>query len=101
VLERPDVLDQQRGNPRERGRRASALQSMPGARAFHSDANVVLFQVPRADAVFSGLKARGILIKNVNGSHPSLTDCLRVTVGTPDENDQFLSGLRQSLLQAA
>lgn len=102
VLERPDVLDEQAAAIRaERGRLMSALQSMPGARAFPSDANFVLFKVPRADAVFTGLKARGILIKNVSGSHPSLTDCLRVTVGTPEENDQFLSALRHSLLQAA
>jgi histidinol-phosphate aminotransferase len=102
VLERPDVLDHQAAVIRaERGRLMSVLQSMPGARAFHSDANFVLFRVPRADAVFTDLKARGILIKNVSGSHPSLIDCLRVTVGTPQENDQFLSALRHSLPQAA
>jgi histidinol-phosphate aminotransferase len=102
VLERPDVLDEQAAAIRaERGKLIAALQSMPGVRAFPSDANFVLFQVPRADAVFTGLKARGILIKNVSGSHPSLTDCLRVTVGTPQENDQFLGALRHSLLQAA
>jgi histidinol-phosphate aminotransferase len=102
VLERPEVLDEQAAAIRaERGRLISALQSTPGVRAFPSDANFVLFQVPRADAVFTALKARGILIKNVSGSHPSLTDCLRVTVGTPQENDQFLGALRHSLLQAA
>ena len=102
VLGRPDVLDEQAAAIRaERGRLMSALESMSGARAFPSDANFVLFKVPRADAVFTGLKACGILIKNVSGSHPSLTDCLRVTVGAPEENDQFLSALRHSLLQAA
>jgi len=102
VLERPDVLDEQAAAIRaERGRLITALQSMPDARAFPSDANFVLFRVPRADAVFTDLKARGILIKNVSGFHPSLTDCLRVTVGTPQENDQFLGALRHSLLQAA
>ncbi len=51
--------------------------------------------------MFAGLKTRGVLIKNLSGSHPSLTDCLRVTVGTAEENERFLSALQQSLLQAA
>jgi len=47
--------------------------------------------------VFNGLKQRGVLIKNLNGSHPSLVDCLRVTVGTPEENGRFLESLRATL----
>jgi histidinol-phosphate aminotransferase len=70
-------------------------------RAFPSDANFILFRVPRAEAVFSGLKARSVLIKNLSNSHSTLSDCLRVTVGTPEENDQFLAALKESLLQAA
>ena len=48
---------------------------------------------------FEGLKAAGILIKNLNGSNDTLQDCLRVTVGLPEENAAFLSALRE-LLQA-
>ena len=33
------------------------------------------------------MKARGVLVKNVAGLHPLLANCLRLTVGTPDEND--------------
>ena len=51
--------------------------------------------------MFADLKTRGVLIKNLSGSHPSLADCLRVTVGTAEENERFLSALQQSLLQAA
>jgi len=102
VLQRPDVLQMQAATIRNaREHLFAALQALPGVRAFPSHANFILFRVPRADAVFAGLKARGVLIKNLSGSHPSLSDCLRVTVGTAEENDQFLSALRQSLPQAA
>jgi histidinol-phosphate aminotransferase len=69
--------------------------------AFPSDANFILFRVARADAVFAGMKMHGVLIKNLSGSHPSLIDCLRVTVGTAEENGRFLSALEQCLPQAA
>jgi histidinol-phosphate aminotransferase len=42
-----------------------------------------------------------VLIKKLDGSHPRLVDCLRVTVGTPEENEQFLTALREALPQAA
>ena len=47
------------------------------------------------DEIFSGLKHHGILIKNLHKDHTPLADCLRVTVGTPDENQQFVAALRQ------
>ena len=43
------------------------------------------------------VKARHILIKNLDGSHPALKDCLRVTVGTPEENAQFMTALQESI----
>ena len=46
-----------------------------------------------ASHVFGGLKAQGILIKNVSTMHPLLEGCLRVTVGTPQENDAFIAAL--------
>jgi histidinol-phosphate aminotransferase len=102
VLERRDVFDTQAAAIRaERARLFASLQSVPGVHAFPSDANFILFRAPSADAVFSALKARGVLIKNLNGSHSSLGDCLRATVGTPEENDGFLSALKESLLQTA
>ncbi|HEX2201558.1 MAG TPA: histidinol-phosphate aminotransferase, partial [Gammaproteobacteria bacterium] len=48
----------------------------------------------RADQVFQGLKAAGILIKNLNGTHPLLWDCMRVTIGTPTENRRFYEALK-------
>jgi len=56
-----------------------------------------LFRINQAERVFDGLKRRGVLIKSLHGSHPLLAGCLRVTVGTPDENAAFLTALTQSL----
>lgn len=69
--------------------------------AFPSEANFVLFRVNHATTVFERLKQRGILIKNLNGGHPLLRDCLRVTVGTPEENELFIAALQASLHQIA
>jgi histidinol-phosphate aminotransferase len=81
----------------DRARLAGALASVPGAEVFGSEANFLLFRIPRAAAVFDGLLARGVLIKNVSRAHPLLADCLRVTVGTPDENARFLAALRETV----
>ncbi|MCY1552586.1 Histidinol-phosphate aminotransferase 2 [compost metagenome] len=74
-----------------------ALARMPGVTPFPSDANMVLARVPDAQRSFDGLKARGVLVKNVSKMHPSLTNCLRLTVGTPEENAQLIGALQQVL----
>jgi histidinol-phosphate aminotransferase len=66
-------------------------------RAYTSEANFILFHVAHAAKVFEGLKQRGVLIKNMNGAHTALTDCLRVTVGTQEENERFIAALQESL----
>lgn len=73
------------------------LRSCDRVEVFDSAANFILFRVPRADEVFSALKARGILIKNLNHSHPMLQNCLRVTIGAAEENRRFLLALIESL----
>ena len=45
-----------------------------------------------ADRVFDGLRQHGVLIKNLNAAGGMLRNCLRVTVGTPEENDRFSEG---------
>jgi histidinol-phosphate aminotransferase len=75
----------------------SALSALKGGQAFPSSANFILFRLPNAVRVFSDLKQRGILIKCLDGGHPLLHDCLRVTVGTTQENDAFLAALLESL----
>ena len=54
-------------------------------------------RVADSAAVFSGMKQRGVLVKNVAPMHPLLASCLRLTVGTKEENAQMLDALRASL----
>ena len=98
VLEYGSVLTEQAAAIKlERGRLLRELQRMPGVMPYPSDANFILFRVSHAERVFDGLKRRGVLIKSLHGSHRLLAECLRVTVGTPDENAAFLSALTQTL----
>ncbi|MES1983120.1 MAG: histidinol-phosphate transaminase [Pseudomonadota bacterium] len=101
LLERHDVLLQQAAwIKRDRARLYQDLVGMAGVRVYPSEANFILFQVMNADRVFDGLKQRGVLIKKLHGTHPSLQGCMRVTVGTPPENEKFIAALRAEL-QAA
>ncbi|WP_374659144.1 histidinol-phosphate transaminase [Inhella sp.] len=77
----------------ERERLFQALKALPGATPFPSEANMVLARFPDAAATFQHLKARGILVKNVSAMHRLLTNCLRLTVGTPLENTQLIEAL--------
>jgi histidinol-phosphate aminotransferase len=98
VLGEPQVLEAQAAAIRaERSRLGAALARLPRVQVFPSSANFILFRMPRATAVFTALRERRVLVKNLDGAHPLLADCLRVTVGTPDENDQFLYALGASL----
>jgi histidinol-phosphate aminotransferase len=58
---------------------------------------MILVRVPDAQKAFDGLKARGVLVKNVSKMHPLLANCLRLTVGTADENAQLLAALKAAL----
>jgi histidinol-phosphate aminotransferase len=81
----------------ERERVMAALATMPGARAYPSQANMILVRVGDSAGVFASLKARGILIKNVAGLHGLLANCVRLTVGLPSENDAMISALSEIL----
>jgi histidinol-phosphate aminotransferase len=81
----------------ERGRLQAELARVSGVTAFGSDANFLLARVPDAGKVFAGMKERGVLIKLLHGSHPLLAQCVRITVGTAEENMQCLAALRASL----
>jgi histidinol-phosphate aminotransferase len=78
----------------ERERLQQALRTLPGVRAYASDANMILVRVPDSQLAFEGLKSRGILVKHIAGLHPLLANCLRLTVGTPEENDLMIRALR-------
>ncbi len=101
LLDHLAVLDAQAAELRaERARLVGRLRELPGVTAFETAANFVLLRVggtARADAVFDGLRQRGILIKNRTRVHPLLEGCVRTTVGTPAENDRFLDALRELL----
>ena len=77
----------------ERERIAAALAGMPGVRVYPSRTNFVLARVPDAPRAYESLRRAGILVKNLHGAHPLLAHCLRITVGTPAENDALLAAL--------
>jgi histidinol-phosphate aminotransferase len=81
----------------ERGRLQAALRAVPGVEAFPSEANMILIRVPDARRAFEGMKQRGVLVKYIAGLHPLLANCLRLTVGAPEENAAMLQALRASL----
>jgi len=97
ALEHEDVFAAQAAElKRERARLDAALKDM-GLKTWPSDANMILVRVPDPAASFEGMKGRKVLVKNVSRMHPLLAGCLRLTVGTADENTQMLAALRSTL----
>ena len=81
----------------EREKLYAEIAKLPAVHPFPSEANMILARVPDARRVFEGMRARGVLVKNVSGLHPLLANCIRVTIGTPEENPQTLAALRGAL----
>ena len=81
----------------ERSTLLRLLTDLPGVQPFPSEANMMLVRVPDSKRCFDGMKARGVLVKNIAGLHPLLVNCLRLTVGTPEENVQMIDALKASL----
>jgi len=97
ALQQIELLDAQTADIRvERERLFQALSALAGIRAWPSHANFILFQTVRrkANEVFDALLKAGVLIKNLDRMIPG---CLRVTVGTPEENTAFLNALKHAL----
>ena len=69
-------------------------RALQGVTVFPSQANFFLIRVPDAERAHEALKRQNVLVKNL---HPGLPNCLRVTVGTPDENRILLAALREAL----
>ncbi len=98
LLERREVFERQAAAiVAERARLERALAALRGVAAFPSAANFVLARVPDAPLAFEALRQRGILVRTLHGTHPLLANCLRLTVGTPDENTRMLEALAQAL----
>ncbi len=87
----------------ERTQMMAALKSLKDVEPYPSSANFILFRcLPgQAGEVFQALLAEGVLIKNLDAAGGLLKDCLRVTVGTPEENRIFLSALEEILSRQA
>ncbi|MGQ3123119.1 histidinol-phosphate transaminase [Variovorax sp.] len=98
ALEHAEVFEAQAKQIREeRERLMMGLGRLPGVKVWPSDANMILLRVPDASRTFDGMKARGVLVKNVSKMHELLANCLRLTVGTADENARMLAALEASL----
>src|SRR6266704_1681280 len=98
VIERRSLLNQAIANLiRERDRVFDELQKRASVRAFPSKANFILMKTARpAHRLFDALYSQGVLVRDVS-SYPLLDRCLRVSIGTPEENDRFLVALDQAL----
>ena len=95
MLERLDVLEEQAGRIRaSRAELGASLKALKGVSVFPSEANFFLIRVPDADRTYAALKQQNVLVRNLN---PGIRNCLRVTVGTPEENRILVTALREAL----
>ena len=95
MLERLDVLEAQAVEIRdERERLGTALRAIDGLTVFPSRANFFLVRVHDAERTDQRLRRQGVLVRNL---HPALANCLRITVGTPDENRILLNALKEAI----
>ena len=95
VLERLEVLEEQAAMIRkDREELKTELARLKGIEVFPSAANFFLVRVPDAVRTYEALRRQGVLVRNL---HPGLKNCLRITVGTPDENRILLTALREAL----
>ncbi len=102
LLENKKVLDAQAAKVlAERERMRPELERLPGLTVYPTAANFFLVRVAGGKGagtrVFDGLKAQGVLVKDFSGGLPALENCLRITVGTPDENRILLTAMREVL----
>ncbi len=100
ALQHMSVLDEQAALIREeREAILKALAAMASVEVFPSRANFILFRLSGCDAgtVFESIRDDGVLIKNMNAQTGALKNCLRVTVGKPEENVAFLVALEKAL----
>lgn len=112
ALEHTSVFDEQaRLIRQERERLQASLHRLPGTRPYPSEGNMVLLRVapegaPASEAaafarcVFEGMKARGVLVRDVSAMHPMLAGCLRLTVGSASDNARMLAALTAALADA-
>jgi len=102
LLQNKKVLDDQAARVlQERKRLRAELEHLPGLTVFPSAANFLLVRVTGGKGagtrVFEDVKAQGVLIKDFSGGAALLDNCLRLTVGTPEENRILVAALKEAL----
>ena len=98
ALEHREILDAQTQRVCvDRGVLHQQMKEISNIQCFESAANFILFRTQSGEAtrVYEALKTAGILIRNLSSQGGLLADCLRVTVGRPDENLAFINALRE------
>ncbi|MFK8067655.1 MAG: histidinol-phosphate transaminase [Gammaproteobacteria bacterium] len=91
MLKHVDVFDQQAAQIRaDRQFMFDSLSQHSKIEVWSSYANFLLLRSEKSQEIFDSLKQNNILIKNLDGAHKKLAQCLRVTIGTMEENNAFL-----------
>ncbi|SAL73776.1 histidinol-phosphate aminotransferase [Caballeronia peredens] len=99
LLDHLDVLDAQAAELRaQRAALAREVAALPGMTVFPSAGNFLLVRVPDAAVAFETLLTSRVLIKNVGKMHPLLANCVRLTVGTAEENAHMVAALKKLAL---
>ena len=75
----------------ERDRLFSELSKIRGITAYPTEANFILFRVKDPGRIYKGLLKKGVLVRDMKGV---IDGCLRVTVGSPEENRIFIDVLK-------
>ena len=82
----------------ERNRLEKILSEPPFSyQVYPSDANFLLVNVAKADAMYNGLVKKGIVVRN-RSNVQKCRGCLRITIGTPKENDSLLNAMKNMKL---
>lgn len=80
----------------ERIKVAAVLQDLPFVqKVHHSDTNFLLFKIEKADEIYKHMAEAGVVTR-YRGKEQHCTDCIRVTIGTAEENDKFLALLQET-----
>jgi len=98
LLDHTDIFEAQAAEIcAERARVMAELNAMEKVETFPSQANFILIRVPDANAAFAAMQAKGVLIKNLHGGNGLLANCLRLTIGTVNENNACLTALKEAI----
>ena len=74
----------------------SKLEDIKGIKVYQSEANFLTIRTPNSEECFNLLLQNGFLIKNLSAAHPLLKNCVRITIGKPEDNAQWLAILQKA-----